>query len=994
MKTMGSFSCLAILLFCGFSAADWDVLKPLPKPDGLYTDMGMCWIMGNPHFRTFDSTYYNFMGNCTYMMASSHCGDGDGVGGREVPFFAVEVKSQKRPDQEIPVVEKVTVRVYDYTFTFQRQEYGIVRYDDNLWYLPMSPDLFRVVLLQSGMSVQLVTDFGLEVLYDWKQYLVVMLPESMRDKTCGLCGNFNSKGQDDLLLPNGSPAGSISELGNAWKVRGAAGDANCGDMCDGHCEKCQSSAIGHLANKVFCNLMTDLMNGPLKECSAIIPKKVYHDYCMYDVCMGKGMKNFLCDTLQVYSDACQRAGFRVFNWRSLAGCPNPQCPKNSHYEHCGTACPATCANRKAESNCISPCVASCVCDEGFVLTGNKCVRESQCGCLYKKTGSYVPPGTTFWTDNCEESCTCEADGHLKCTSNGCPSGKECKVVKGKIGCHPSTYGTCTISGDPHYKTFDKHAYDFQGTCTYAAAKACHIEDTDLQPFSVVVENEKWSSEPNNAVAKAVVVEVYGQTFVLRINQVGVVMVDGVLTNVPCDINEGQVKIYNEGWYVVLKTDFGLRVTYDLVYRVTITVPSSYHEKTCGLCGNFNHNKYDEYRLPDGKETRSIKEFAASWKESVHGVVCDDGCTGDNCPQCPEHKKSIFENDCHIIKDPKGPFAACLNVIDPESYFRDCVYDVCMGDGDRHMLCHSIAAYVTDCQDFGVDIGDWRTSSFCPLSCPDHSHYKICGQTCDKPCPGLTSIACPETCAEGCACDHDYFYNGTGCIKWDECSCYYDGHTYKIGETVVNDDCTERYTCEASGKVKVEKIHCKSDEICKVKEGVRKCYQRDCLYESDGAFTTFSGHGGNVDVSGAFEIIKLCDGALVEEFFRVVVKLAACGNSGLKRVEAVYVFFEDMAITINAKHETWVNGKRVNLPVLFKNEISVKISEETVVVEKISALRVTYTVMQEISVTVSDHFTDKVCGACGKDSATFTVDSKTINKWMDKWRAPDFPSCDL
>lgn len=85
--------------------------------------------------------------------------------------------------------------------------------------------------------------------------------------------------------------------------------------------------------------------------------------------------------------------------------------------------------------------------------------------------------------------------------------------------------------------------------------------------------------------------------------------------------------------------------------------------------------------------------------------------------------------------------------------------------------------------------------------------------------------------------------------------------------------------------------------------------------------------------------------------------------------------------------------RTNLPSLFKNEISVKISEKTVVVEKVSALRVTYSVTQEVSVTVSDHFADEVCGACGKlnGDPTITVSSKTIKKWMDKWRAPDFPN---
>lgn len=66
-----------------------------------------------------------------------------------------------------------------------------------------------------------------------------------------------------------------------------------------------------------------------------------------------------------------------------------------------------------------------------------------------------------------------------------------------------------------------------GTCTYVAAKGCHLDRTHLTPFTVVVENEKWydmSDDPQVSVAKLVAVTVYGSTIVLRRNQVGLVMV--------------------------------------------------------------------------------------------------------------------------------------------------------------------------------------------------------------------------------------------------------------------------------------------------------------------------------------------------------------------------------------------------------------------------------------------------------------------------------------
>lgn len=265
-------------------------------------------------------------------------------------------------------------------------------------------------------------------------------------------------------------------------------------------------------------------------------------------------------------------------------------------------------------------------------------------------------------------------------------------------------------------------------------------------------------------------------------------------------------------------DFGLRVTYDLVYHVTITLPGNYRGRTCGLCGNFNNNKTDEFQLPDGIISKDSQAFGAAWKVHVPGVVCDDGCSGDLCPKCDSSDKAAIEAKCAIITNPTGPFAACHDVIDPASYFRDCVYDVCLAKGDQSMLCHSIAAYMLDCQDFGAKIQDWRSPSLCRESahfyqllyteifissftvrttpnccylfiafpCSSGSHYDTCVLPCTSPCPGLAeTVTCTTTCVEGCACDKGYHYNGTGCVPFDQCSCYYNGQTYRVRREDIN-----------------------------------------------------------------------------------------------------------------------------------------------------------------------------------------------------------------
>lgn len=190
-----------------------------------------------------------------------------------------------------------------------------------LWNLPISLGNGKVKLSQSGLSIIVKTDFGLTVQYDWKEYLVITVPGSFSGKVCGLCGNFNRKKEDDLVTPNGSQASSIVALGKSWRVPDVPEDAQCRDECSGNCETCDKhSFFDGLKDRIFCGLLTHIMDGPLSDCNTVIDSKVFHEICMYDVCMGEGMKNFLCNTLQVYADACQRAGIKIYDWRHLAHC--------------------------------------------------------------------------------------------------------------------------------------------------------------------------------------------------------------------------------------------------------------------------------------------------------------------------------------------------------------------------------------------------------------------------------------------------------------------------------------------------------------------------------------------------------------------------------------------------------------------------------------------------------------------------------------------------
>lgn len=170
----------------------------------------------------------------------------------------------------------------------------------------------------------------------------------------------------------------------------------------------------------------------------------------------------------------------------------------------------------------------------------------------------------------------------------------------------------------------------------------------------------------------------------------------------------------QGRRYVISTNFGLVVTYDLIYHVTVTVPGNYRGKVCGLCGNYNGNKNDDMQKPNNRPAKDVNDFGKSWSVSMQNVKCVHGCRGNNCPECGAPQKAVFSkfNYCGILRAPNGPFAVCHSKLSPQSYFDDCLFDICASNGDGKVLCDSIAVYAFNCHMAGVDVKNWRTPSFC------------------------------------------------------------------------------------------------------------------------------------------------------------------------------------------------------------------------------------------------------------------------------------------
>ncbi|CAI9601658.1 unnamed protein product, partial [Staurois parvus] len=331
---------------------------------------GNCVTWGDPHYHTFDKEVHHFMGICTYTL-SKLC-----TNATSLPYFNIEAKNEHRyGNPTVSYIQKVMVDVYDHKITIVKNEPSRVLVDGIWTNLPVILANESLTVKQSGRYVILETEFHLIVSYDTDHTVDVKIATTYFNQTCGMCGNFNGIQHDDFMMPNKQLAQNSNQLGDSWMVEYE--DPLCNTIVPTPPPPCPPETEELYSNNQFCGLLTS-KDGPFKACHPVISPQHFFDSCIFDLCaLGAGS---LCKALEAYADTCQRAGVTLA-WRNSTFCPIP-CPANSHYNPCTSACPATCLDQSAPSDCNKPCTDACECDNGFVLSGHVCVPVSECGCFY------------------------------------------------------------------------------------------------------------------------------------------------------------------------------------------------------------------------------------------------------------------------------------------------------------------------------------------------------------------------------------------------------------------------------------------------------------------------------------------------------------------------------------------------------------------------------------------------------------------------------------
>ncbi|XP_023210698.1 mucin-2-like, partial [Centruroides sculpturatus] len=399
--------------------------KGIFREENFYSS-GVCATWGQFNYKTFDGYIYSFHGPCTYVLVEE-C---------KSSSFSIHLKNDPLCLTESECVRLISVIIENKKFEVTKNE-GIMMIRREYQNLTIPGRVDSLQFYQSNEFLVLESSFGFRLRWDGKETVLVTVESFLRNKTCGLCGQFIGRSGRYMLKANGEVDNDVVEFANSWKV-----------MYDEN-EKCNSLQVG----QHVCKYTTDTDRILFKEsrdtckkifnhqifstCQKLVPVELFERACRLEFCACKiENEKCICSTLAEYLRECVRHGGQVSgDWRSITNC-TIECPEGMIPAKCGRECPKTCQGTTYLCS-DQTCVDSCICPEGKVLDAinNICVLQEECPCIFEDA-EYSPGGRRI--QDCNE-CDC-IKGKWLCTNRPCEA-------------------RCVVSGNKHYTTFDGQRYE-------------------------------------------------------------------------------------------------------------------------------------------------------------------------------------------------------------------------------------------------------------------------------------------------------------------------------------------------------------------------------------------------------------------------------------------------------------------------------------------------------------------------------------------------------
>lgn len=262
------------------------------------TDGATCYASGFSHYQTFDMNYFDFQGDCEYILTQS-CNSSEFT-------VIVTTTSQNQYVSHIDMV-RIIIPSDNLDILLGSGDGGTVIINGR-----SQPNNGDEIILQSG-QVQVVrvgghphvllTASGIRVSWDGFYHVEVTVSTSWRRNLCGVCGNYNDDYIDDTLTLFGYNASPNATNLDEEFICTALAVPN----------PCPPNTVQEAETR--CSL---LKAEQFNACNNIVNVTEYFNRCMFDYCFSNSNDRELLyyNSLATYAKTCARSGILLTKWRT------------------------------------------------------------------------------------------------------------------------------------------------------------------------------------------------------------------------------------------------------------------------------------------------------------------------------------------------------------------------------------------------------------------------------------------------------------------------------------------------------------------------------------------------------------------------------------------------------------------------------------------------------------------------------------------------------
>ncbi|CAL8335672.1 unnamed protein product [Gadus morhua 'NCC'] len=527
---------------------------------------------------------------------------------------------------------------------------------------------------------------------------------------------------------------------------------------------------------------------------------------------------------------------------------------------------------------------------------------------------------------------------------------------------------CSTWGRHHFKTFDGDVYQFPGLCGYNLVSDCHEM---YREFSVHIQKSLVDGHP---AVNELVVTINDLVFHLTKRNVSL---NGDHINLPY-LNAG-IQLERNAVYTKLQAKVGLVVMWNGDDAVMVELDSDYHNRTCGLCGDFNGVPvYNEF-IHHNRKIHPI-EFGNGQRVHRPNDECEDPYEEEEQEldaqdlEYPELEDQAVEIPCKEFRPIcekviySEAWSSCASLVDPAPYTQACVQDMC-GCGNStndFCVCSTLAEFSRQCSHAGGQPPSWRTPQFCAKMCPFNMVYEESGSPCMASCTvSDISSLCEDHKMDGCFCPAGTVWDNIsqrGCVSQTECQCKHD-KIYNSGEVYRQDSkeclCYQgRWDCKSLP----------SPATCAVEEGSH--------------VTTFDGKAYIFHGNCHYVLAKIESKDDTSPKFTIFVQLVPCVNQEfdtcLKSVKVLLNNDKNNMLAFSADGKVRHNMQIISLPYNTGDINIFQASSFHILLQTRFGLQiqVQHVPVLQVYVTLEQRSKTKTRGLCGNYNMMLSDDMKT------------------